>query len=166
LKFTHEQLVNVARKWLARRHVVITTELACGAEEADALGFRHNGRTTLIECKTSVSDFRADARKLSRCYPEMGLGAERYYLVPEEILSPVLQALPARWGALSWNGRRVEVACESEHFPERNHEREKQTLISALRRCARPNFWGVNVRCYTVQSDTRPRATLGVVPPD
>lgn len=163
MTFTHGQLVNVARKWLARRCAVVATELATrGIEHADALGFDGKGVCTLVECKTSVGDFRADASKVFRAHSYLGMGAERYYLTPAGMVSGA--ELPENWGLLAWDGRKVRVMRRSGLFEERAHDREKLVLVSLLRRLYAPGSSGVMVRCYTISSGFRARATLGITP--
>jgi len=88
---THDDLVEIARNWLWNakkgpegtgwKHVpckVVLTELVSGMEIPDAIGW-HSGRSILIECKTSVSDFKADAKKLFRYAPEMARHRLRFH---------------------------------------------------------------------------------------
>lgn len=160
--YTHKQLVNAARKWLTRRHPVVVTELACGSENADALGFYGNGATTLVECKASVADFRADSKKFFRANPEMGMGTERYYLTPVGLINE--SDLPEGWGLLVWDGRRVRAIKDSTYFEHRSHEREARTLISLIRRIGKPDMYGCAIRCYQydVYEQSKNRATLGI----
>lgn len=59
---THSTLVSRAKKWLQQKHSIVVTEMGTSGEEPDAIGFRM-GFSTLIECKTSRSDYYADRRK-------------------------------------------------------------------------------------------------------
>lgn len=102
---THSELVNIAWKWATNRHGVAVKELVTMHwETADVLGFT-NSFTTEIECKVSVSDFKADQRKLSRRAPEYGIGNYRIYCVPKGLLT--IDDLPEKWGLLEVypNGR-------------------------------------------------------------
>lgn len=74
---TPKKLAQAAAKWLeTRRNSVIVTELATHGEEPDAIGWR--GRhSTLIECKTTAADVRADAKKLILKRAENGSGQQR-----------------------------------------------------------------------------------------
>lgn len=162
MKFTHEQLVNVARKWLARYCAVVITELvSSGSESPDALGFTHGGGTTLIECKASVADYKADQKKTFRVYPDIGLGAHRYYLTPVQLLEGF--DLPESWGLLEWNGKRVRKIKESQHFAQDGfaHAREKLALISVLRRLGVTSRYGVAIKCYQFDYDNKHKATVG-----
>jgi hypothetical protein len=102
----HRVLVGAAERWLRRRGFgVIGTEIfAAGCrEQADAIGFRTNG-TALVECKTSLADFRADAKKPERQLG--GLGVYRFYMSPPALITP--EMLPPRWGLLWADGRNIE----------------------------------------------------------
>ncbi|WP_244118691.1 hypothetical protein [Burkholderia gladioli] len=57
----------------------------------------------MIEAKASRADFLADARKPHRM--DGGLGTYRFYLCPPDIID--VCDLPARWGLLYAEGRRV-----------------------------------------------------------
>lgn len=161
---THTQLVNVARKWLTKRAPVVVTEMASyGMEEADAIAFRADGHTTLVECKATRADFLSDRRKLFRAHPEQGMGAERYYLTGSALVR--VDELPERWGLLEWDGRRVRVLRESGLFAERSTGRECGLLVSVVRRFGWPVRHGVSVRCYEINSERRARATLGIQAP-
>lgn len=166
--FTHADLVDVAREWLVRKHEVVITELTCtGAECADAIGFSHNGYTTLLECKASRSDFAADSKKWFRREPEMGMGYHRHYLVPAGLLSA--DELPPGWGLLEWNGKFVRVIRQSYAFAVRNDNAERTVLISTLRRLGQRRDRGISIRCYTINKyekltgrASKNRATLSV----
>jgi hypothetical protein len=142
---THAELVAIAGKWLigSRKCGAVLTELVTlGMETPDAIGFR-DGTSTLIECKTSRSDFRADAKKLFRRNPWMGMGTYRFYLCRAGIITA--QDLPEKWG-LIWimeNGKpRQQVGPKGNiwssqqefHFSEKNIQAEQAMLVSALRR--------------------------------
>jgi hypothetical protein len=167
----HGSLVNSARIWLRKRRsrkmyhyvcppsVVITTEVA-GGESADAIGFTAGGLTTLIECKTSRSDFSADAKKYFRRDPERGMGAFRFFLTQPGLISRV--ELPINWGLLESRAGKIKCVWPSGRF-ERNTGAETQLLISCLRRIGKhaPNA-GMIISFYTYE--TKCRATLGVAP--
>jgi len=144
-EMTHAELVAIAGKWLigSRKCGAVLTELVTlGMETPDAIGFR-DGTSTLIECKTSRSDFRADAKKLFRRNPWMGMGTYRFYLCRAGIITA--QDLPEKWG-LIWimeNGKpRQQVGPKGNiwssqqefHFSEKNIQAEQAMLVSALRR--------------------------------
>lgn len=76
----------------------------------DAIGFRvstpeYGGGSTVIECKTSLSDFYADMKKTHR-NDNKGMGRFRYYMCPENLIS--LDKIPDKWGLL-YVGKRNSV---------------------------------------------------------
>lgn len=156
----HSDLVRAAASWLeSRRCSVVITEMASAAGEiADAIGF-HSGYSTLIECKTSRSDFLVDSQKPFR-REGRGMGNERFFLCPQDLLR--VEDLPPGWGLLEMkpNGR-VRMKVESEHHkPEK--EREVALLISAIRRIGKAAPEGVSVKCYTIVTGNT--ATIGILP--
>lgn len=96
---THAELVNRARIWLmgTRRCFHVSTESGTFQERADAIGWRA-GVSTLVECKTSWTDFVRDFRKASRLEPANGLGQYRFFLVPPKVLKAT--DVPDPWGLL------------------------------------------------------------------
>lgn len=153
---THQDLVQLAAAWLARRHPIVVTEIASASEEPDALGWA-GGFSTLVECKASRSDFHADKHK-----PKDRLGDWRYYLTPVGLIS--VDDLPPGWGLLYGNGRGVQVVLEAPQAETKNWRGELHILMSCLRRIAgsAPDGKGVSIRKYTIQTECR--ATLGVNP--
>lgn len=142
---THNELVKIAERWLvgSRKCGAVLTELVTlGMETPDAIGFR-DGTSTLIECKTSRSDFLADAKKLFRRNPWMGMGTFRFYLCPAGVIT--FQDLPANWGLIWVNEKgkakqqvgpigNIWSSQEEFRFSEKNIQAEQQMLVSALRR--------------------------------
>lgn len=94
--FTHKELVDVAFKWANGRHAVVVKERAEGWEIPDVVGLNLSN-STLIECKTSRSDFFADKKKYSRRNDDM-IGTYRVYCVPKGLLKE--EDLPLGWGLL------------------------------------------------------------------
>lgn len=134
---THADLVARAVRWLhnsERCQVVIHEWVAtmC-SEQPDALGWKTGGRdSVLIECKTSVSDFYADRRKLFRKLGE-GAGRRRYYMTPPGLLRP--EQLPPGWGLLEAHGKIVRRIVESPGATDFTHCRHDcELLFSALKR--------------------------------
>lgn len=77
----HDQLVNIAARWLANRCSVVVTELnTVSGEIPDAIGW-HGPHSILIECKVTRCDFKSDAGKFFRRCPEYGMGLSRYFLM-------------------------------------------------------------------------------------
>ncbi len=114
-KTQHQTLCAIAVKWLKRAPsaggpgcAVAVSECKTGwsGEIPDAIGFRYTGSqaldgSTLIEVKTSRSDFLADAKKPHR--QTGGIGVWRYYMCPTGLIAP--QELPIGWGLLEVNAR-------------------------------------------------------------
>jgi hypothetical protein len=82
----------------------------------------------------SRADFLADRGKAFRQRPELGVGAERFYLAPASVIR--VEELPKGWGLLEWHNRRVTMA-----HPARKNQRgdegfrcEMNLLLASLRR--------------------------------
>src|SRR4051794_10394985 len=96
-KRTHKELVDIAAKWAAGRHMVVVKERSEKfGEIPDVVGL-NLGWSTLIECKASRPDFHADKRKASRLNGGM-VGNYRLYCAPKGMLK--LEELPKGWGLL------------------------------------------------------------------
>ena len=107
LDVSHDDLVAIGCRWLRNSigcGVVVTELVSYANETADVLGWKES-TSILIECKTSLSDFRADAKKPFRQRPDSGVGEHRFFLTPRGLLSDV--ELPEGWGLLEWDGRQV-----------------------------------------------------------
>lgn len=148
---THDELVLRGEKWLrnteerclgmplangstcyssARCSTIVAELVTHASETPDVIGWR-DGRSVLLECKTSKSDFRADQKKLFRRIPGAGMGDCRFYLTPPGLLVP--QALPGNWGLIEVHGNRV-VVLKNAIFQESCAENEKLILCSMIRR--------------------------------
>jgi hypothetical protein len=105
---THAKLVSMAVQWLRRyRCGVVLSEQACvSGEMPDAIGWKKACHSVLVESKASRGDFLADRDKPFRLKPEIGVGCERYYLAPREMIRS--EELPAGWGLLEVCGREIE----------------------------------------------------------
>lgn len=157
----HSELVEHAASWLRKKGcaVVITDMAHGGGETADAIGW-HGARSILVECKSSLADYRADSQKPWRRNPEMGMGCYRYYCAPASLLNP--DTLPPKWGLLEWDGRKVRETKKAEPH-ECQPRQEISLLVSAMRRIGHSAPKGISVACYTFE--TKNRATLGVLAP-
>lgn len=156
---THPQLIDIAADWLRRTCSVVVTECATTGEEPDAIGWQGT-HSTLVECKASAADFRADSSKPFRRSPFMGIGQHRYFLSAPGIIQ--MDKLPAGWGLLEVTGSRIRVVRKSDGF-EANHPQEMRILLSCLRRIGHTAPKGVSIRCYTI--DTLNRASIGILAP-
>lgn len=153
---SHSDLVELAAAWLRKRCAVVITELVTTRETPDAIGW--NGLLSiLVECKASYADFKADGSKIFRRVPELGMGMKRYMLAPAGVIPE--EEIPAEWGLLEWDGKRVRMRKESGAH-EGNTKAEIGLLLSAVRRIGATAPKGVSVRFYTYE--TKNTATLGM----
>jgi hypothetical protein len=106
---THAQLVERAVRWLrGYRCGVVLSEQACvSGEMPDAIGWKQACHSVLVECKVTRADFLADRAKLFRLQPEKGVGSERFYMTPPELVK--MEELPTGWGLLEYRRGRVEL---------------------------------------------------------
>lgn len=115
---THEDLIGRAGRWLKNsrrcRSVLLEPSYGSPSEVPDAIGWLGSGGGTapgssvLVECKTSRADFLADQGKSSR-KPGAGLGRERWYMTPPDLLDP--GELPEGWGLLEVRGSGQSSRC-------------------------------------------------------
>jgi len=133
---THAQLVEVAVRWLrSYRCGVVLSEQACGnGEMPDAIGWKRGSHSVLVECKVTRNDFLADRDKPFRRKPQLGVGCERFYLVPNDLAA--VEDLPAGWGLLSYRQRRVEMIRPSDKAlrSAKGFQCEMNLLLASLRR--------------------------------
>lgn len=105
---SHNEGCHIAAKYLHKN-------LNCGAvfveanpfnnsESPDAIGFRPDGCSILIEVKVSRSDFLSDKKKPHRVNPETGMGSYRFFACPEGIILP--EDLPPKWGLFYFTNRK------------------------------------------------------------
>ena len=96
----HGQLIRLAEQWLRREgcRIVLSEQTADSGEVPDAIGWKANCHSIVIECKVSRADFFADQRKKSRQKPGRAMGCERLYLMPAGLLQA--EELPNGWGLL------------------------------------------------------------------
>ena len=133
---THGQLIQKAVEWLrAYRCGVILSEQAClSGEMPDAIGWKRACHSVLVECKISRADFLADRDKPFRQKPEIGLGCERFYLIPAGMLRPA--ELPPGWGLLEYRNRKIErLRPSAKNFRTAiGFKYEMNLLLASLRR--------------------------------
>lgn len=162
---THDQLCDIAVRWLKRPQSQRGPGCACafkevasvsGRERADAWGMAYNygGGSNLVEVKVSRADFLSDKNKPHRQRPETGMGEFRYYLCPEGVIQ--LADLPDRWGLL-WVNKRGHVkvlagavagyqvmgyyggwSAQFWRFLEYNQQRERNMMAYLLHRVGDP----------------------------
>jgi hypothetical protein len=133
---THASLVRQAVDWLRRyRCGVVLSEQACiSGEMPDAIGWKRACHSVLLECKVSRADFLADRIKPFRQRPEDGVGSERFYLAPRNLIR--VDELPAGWGLLEFHARKVEMLKASKKNLRTNagFGCEMNLLLASLRR--------------------------------
>ena len=100
----------------------------------DAIGWKQACHSVLIECKITRADFLADRAKPFRQNPEKGVGSERFYLTPSDMIE--LEELPAGWGLLELRRGRVEMiqASGKNLRSARGFRYEMNLLLASLRR--------------------------------
>lgn len=133
---THAHLVDKAVRWLRTyRCGVVLSEQACASGEMpDAIGWKQASHSVLVECKISRADFLADRDKPFRQKPERGVGSERFYLTPPDLIK--LEELPAGWGLLEQRRGRIEMLQMSSKNLRTavGFRYEMNLLLSSLRR--------------------------------
>jgi hypothetical protein len=133
---THAQLVRKAVEWLRHyRCGVVLSEQACiSGEMPDAIGWKRASHSVLVECKVARADFLADHSKPFRQKPELGVGSERFYLVPRDLVRP--DELPAGWGLLEYHNHRIQTLLPSEKNlrSDQGFRCEMNLLLASLRR--------------------------------
>lgn len=132
---SHKELVERAFKWLknTKKCGVVMTEWYGGTRETpDAIGF-WAGKSILVECKISRSDFLGDKNKYFRKRPGYGMGDERYYLAPPGIIE--IEDVPKNWGLLIAHKKKIIVAKKAEVFKRKISGiiNERKILINAMR---------------------------------
>ena len=139
----HDELCELARKWLLRPHSgrgmgcsVSLREISSiyGGESPDALGFRAGGPwvgTYLVEVKTSRADFLADRKKKFRLIPSHGGGDGRFYLCPAGLIEA--HEIPDKWG-LIWVNKQGHVKPKiCPHIEPDRHSSECKKAVEAMR---------------------------------
>jgi hypothetical protein len=154
----HQQLVVAGRAWLERRCSVVIAEMASQWEEPDVIGWQREG-STLIECKASRADYRADVAKLFRTQTSTAMGRCRYYLVPTGLVT--VDELYPEWGLLEWNGRWVKKVREAPPQAVYGWQYEMRLLLSALRRIGGHVQDGDGCSVWAYKFQTKKRAVLG-----
>ena len=133
---THAQLVEKAVFWLRsyRCAVILSEQAAISGEMPDAIGWKRACHSVLIECKVCRSDFLADREKPFRRKPALGMGCERFYLAPRDLIR--VEELPSGWGLLEDHVRRIKLRRPSAKDLRRaaGFRYEMNLLLASLRR--------------------------------
>ncbi len=107
------QLVRLAEQWLRTRYrcgIVLSEQSCASGETPDVIAWKGACRSVVVECKISRADFFADQEKPFRKDPELAMGCERFYLVPQGLVRA--EELPQKWGLLECKGREVRMAVK------------------------------------------------------
>ena len=135
-EMTHDELVRRAARWLkntARCQPVFTEQMTL-SESPDAIGWTWKG-SILIECKTSLSDFHADKKKPFREDGFLGVGRQRFYMAPPEIINDnafrKTRYWHYGWGLLEVKGNIVRVVQQATIQPEYSKFGEIRLLRAA-----------------------------------
>jgi hypothetical protein len=146
-EWTHQKLVRRMANWLknTKRNTVVISELSTrNTETPDVIGWIGGAKSTLIEVKVSLADFRADAKKVFRREQARGMGDVRYFASPAYIIP--IHEVPERWGLLWVHDNSVREAVKPE-FIGGNKDNECVMLMSALRRLE------ISTAVYVVQEE-------------
>lgn len=161
LELDHRTLSEMGAKWCKKPASqnghgcnISIVEGCANKENADIIGFRHSNPakgSVLIEVKVSRSDFLSDKKKPHRKNQSSGMGKWRYFLCPENLITPKDLKNHPKWGLLYGypNGRiKVIVGPLADKpnwkerderlnqfaFDEYNIENEQVLLIKSLTR--------------------------------
>ena len=134
----HSVLVERAVEWLRGEYrcgIILSEQYCATGEVPDAIGWKGQCRSVVVECKVSRADFLADAKKEFRLRPEMGLGCERLYMAPAGMIAR--EELPPCWGLLEYSRRSVLLAVKPARKDLRTPAgmmKEMNLLLASLRR--------------------------------
>lgn len=143
---THKELIPIAYKYVLKNcscgvAFKELNSLACNGECPDVIGFGAWGHSVLIECKVSRSDFLADRKKSFRQVPELGMGSQRFYMCPDNLIKK--EEIPEGWGLIYVNSNGKPKCVYSPYKGnievrtialEKNIKAEHGIMYSALRR--------------------------------
>lgn len=123
-----------AEPWEIPNKYVAVELVTLTAENPDV--WATNGyHTTLVEVKTSHSDFLADQKKWSRSkaaeLSDKQLGNYRYYLCPEGVIDE--SEIPDKWGLLVYDGKKI-IKVRNATYQKSSTDAELLVLTSIMRR--------------------------------
>lgn len=123
-----------AEPWEIPNKYVAVELVTLTAENPDV--WATNGyHTTLVEVKTSHSDFLADQKKWSRSksaeLSDKQLGNYRYYLCPEGVIDE--SEIPDKWGLLVYDGKKI-IKVKNATYQKSSTDAELLVLTSIMRR--------------------------------
>ena len=99
----------MAEQWLRTRYrcgIVLSEQSCASGETPDVIAWKGTCRSVVVECKVSRADFFADQEKPFRKNPELAMGCERFYLVPQASSVPA----SCRQNGDCWNRRAAKSA--------------------------------------------------------
>ena len=135
---THPELVQHGARYLrdeGRCCVLAEPSLISGGESPDVISWTVGGVCTVIECKASLSDLRADESKPWRVDPSQGLGDFRYYLFERGAIEEYHVPEDSRWGVLLYNPFTEQVRVERaaiRHY-RMNYHHQQALLLQAIK---------------------------------
>jgi hypothetical protein len=134
---THAQLIRVAERWLRKQgcRIVLSEQTADSGEVPDAIGWRANCHSIVIECKVSRRDFLCDQHKRARQRSGQAMGCERWYLAPADLIRA--EEVPDGWGLLHARKTEVEIVVRprtSAKLRGKGLRAEMALLLASLRR--------------------------------
>lgn len=132
---THAELIRRSVSWLKSHHkcsIVYADMSTIGTQERpDAIGW-YGTYSRLVECKTSRSDFLKDKKKYWASQPESGMGMQRWYTVPADLVRP--EEVPAWWGLAYVYPKKIVVVKQALDRSTWDHRGEISMLTSAIKR--------------------------------
>lgn len=113
----------------------VAVELVTLTAENTDIWATNGYQTTLVEVKTSHSDFLADQKKWVRS-PEATiadkcLGNFRYYLCPKGVINE--NEIPDKWGLLVFDGKKI-IKVKNATYQKSSTDAELLVLTSIMRR--------------------------------
>ena len=133
----HYELCKEGAKWLKKTpftgYKYITVELVCIAADNTDIWGTNGCESTMIEVKTSRSDFLNDKKKFSRQPQNIihAIGNYRYYLCPKGIIN--IEDLPEGWGLLWYNDGKI-TSIKGATYIKTYNRGELAILCSIMRR--------------------------------
>ena len=141
---THKEIVDFGEKWLRKKKshnivvpncTTIAKELVTmNSETPDLIGWNY-ACSVVIEVKTSLADFKRDAKKIYRNWSS-GMGQLRYFLVPAGLITiEDVKSTYNSYGLLyiDDNGK-IRIAKEAKFKDNADVISERMVLLSIIRR--------------------------------
>jgi hypothetical protein len=138
MNMTHAELIGRGVKWLRNNYksqyrfsLILTEFFSFSDERPDIIGFSNNS-SIVIECKVSLTDFKADLKKPHR-QSENKLGQMRCYLCPADLIPK--DVVPEGWGLLYAHNHMITIEIEPPwHVEDSIKKEEYKVLYSVARR--------------------------------